>query len=642
MSQFEPKSQRITFYNRNKPNTDNLDTKAYTASEIITRQADGDEENISVFTTDRPCYCNIETLASADRKRAPGKEEFEDYFFSQLSWLGLFDDETTWPTLPSTSNDSQNSTETSSNSNIDDLNIDLPEDCEEILFNQTNFTATVVARVSSDILCATQEELNGLGQVFLFSYNTLNVFNDAICDPNVRFIFSVDVQTDFSFGRRSLYDNAKTQTDYQGHHGSLRHRRQQEVPIAHSPAPLELISTTLSQAPSTSDEFSNTEGQDGEDTFVDVLFTITGTCSDCEQGINLLELEDDVIDRKLRRDERTLQTSLLVPVNASCACNQDSAERAPTAEELLAVLQSFIDQLTFVTEIVDLVEVNSTVCSDQWETFQTTETVSVSLEETFGLGTVVTKQELEQAFVCTYNWLATRRFCNPAYAYVSTASYIEEVTQVNSFYIFDVQMRCRNCTGIFDGENLMPSAFQDDDRRRLKRSLQLSGLDGRIVQDGQCFCPLNAPQRAPTRSEFEDAFGGCLYPPLEPPQNVLCEEIEVFETEFPTDEPTVEPTAEPTEEPTEEPTDEPTEDPSDEPSEKSDGIIIYIYIHFRPFEVFQHFRRSWCKALQHFHQTGHMEEENAHCHFQNHTFLHSFTQSGQHEEQSFCACEERK
>mmetsp|Transcript_16971 Transcript_16971/g.41129 ORF Transcript_16971/g.41129 Transcript_16971/m.41129 type:complete len:234 (+) Transcript_16971:1722-2423(+) len=147
---------------------------------------------MSMFTTDRPCYCNIESLTLADRDRPPTKKEFEDYFLSRLTWLDLFDEDATWsPAASSSSSDtSPNPTETANNnSSINDFNITLPDDCDEILFNQTNFTALVVARVSSDILCATEEELIGLGQVFLWSYNSLNVFNDVMCDRNWRLCF---------------------------------------------------------------------------------------------------------------------------------------------------------------------------------------------------------------------------------------------------------------------------------------------------------------------------------------------------------------------------------------------------------------------------------------------------------------------
>jgi len=110
-----------------------------------------------------------------------------------------------------------------------------------------------------------------------------------------------------------------------------------------------------------------------------------------------LELEDDAIDRKRdlqQRDERDLQESLQIPANASCVCAQDAEQRAPTAGELIDLLQSFVDQLTFVTEVVELVEVNFTSCSEQLESFETLETVSIDLEEAFGTDAVVTKAEL--------------------------------------------------------------------------------------------------------------------------------------------------------------------------------------------------------------------------------------------------------
>ena len=325
------------------------------------------------------------------------------------------------------------------------------------------------------------------------------------------------------------------------------------------PAPSTTIGTapTLSPAPSSVGDtiVGNTNG-----TYVDLLFTITGTCTDCDDDINLFALEDDVDFRRqllhnyYRHDDEeegyALQTqqeekqyqrpgyiaSIIETdrettdnssnnTTPSCACAIGAQQRPPTADEVLQLLQLSIDQFLFVTEIVDLVEVDLKPCSDEVEIFTTTETVMIDLNEAFG-DMSVSNQDLEESFVCTYNELATREFCNPAFVSAISATLLTQENQ--SLFTFAVTFRCRDCagTGVFGGTDnrllKMNSEFgdgyddygdegqiNDEDRSRKHRDLQLSDT---------CFCPVNVPERAPTKEEFEAAFGICLFPPFFVPE----------------------------------------------------------------------------------------------------------------------------
>mmetsp|Transcript_39993 Transcript_39993/g.96553 ORF Transcript_39993/g.96553 Transcript_39993/m.96553 type:complete len:123 (-) Transcript_39993:574-942(-) len=118
------------------------------------------------------------------------------------------------------------------------------------------------------------------------------------------------------------------------------------------------------------------------------------------------------------------------------------------------------------------------------DAYETLETVSIDLDQIFGSNVVVSKAELEEAFVCTYNSLASRRFCNPAFATVSSATCLDEQIESvgDSSFNFAVNMRCRNCTGIFDGDYLEDmSVFHDGNIRKHPRSQLVSGFDGRLV-----------------------------------------------------------------------------------------------------------------------------------------------------------------
>ena len=533
---------------------------------------------LDVFLNDRPCYCSIVPLAA----RAPTKEEFETYFMGRLEWLGLFDTGTTRsPTISPAPTNSPTSPPT----NLPPPPLPLPNDCVEVIANQDNilnngggtsstsgsniFTATIVVTFSSDILSATQEELDSLGQVVLAIYNRENVFNSELCDPNWRFVYSVDVQTDFEFSRRhrrTLESDESGGLDVQQH------------PV-HSLRGRVLVDDT-DPSTSTAPSSAPTSTVVLEDQFADLLFTITGSCSDCDDDLNLLS--DDVVGRR-RLSSKTRNLQELVPEDATCACSVDADPRSPTADELLAELDVAVNNLSYVSDAINVVEVDVERCSEELEIFETLQTVSFDVAAVFGSEAVPTT-EIEEAFVCTYNRLITQQFCDPAYRTAMSATCIDEQigSGTDSTFTFAVDMKCHNCTGIFDRESVDvdPTVFSTSRDAGKKRRF-LSESQGRFENNGQCYCASNGPRRAPTRAEFEAVFNLCV---LEPPTSSPLPDFPTIGVDVndapitpPTSPPTeigttpspVSPTPEPTvatPPPTPQPTPEPTPDPTLQPT----------------------------------------------------------------------------
>eukprot|EP00529_Nitzschia_sp_RCC80_P011758 CAMPEP_0113474934 /NCGR_PEP_ID=MMETSP0014_2-20120614/18851_1 /TAXON_ID=2857 /ORGANISM="Nitzschia sp." /LENGTH=561 /DNA_ID=CAMNT_0000367819 /DNA_START=165 /DNA_END=1846 /DNA_ORIENTATION=+ /assembly_acc=CAM_ASM_000159 len=491
---------------------------------------------------------------------------------------------------------------------------------------RTDFTWSIVVSVSANILCATEEELEEIGQTLLQAYNDVNIFNEDLCDPNTRYVFDYEVQVPtFTTTDQSDIIPSFVDGDGDGGDGRLRSRRRtlttddddtstkivrrRQLQVE-NPTP----SPTTSFAPSSSVEFRD-DDDDGLGN-VDLFFEITGSCSDCGDDDNTLNLlSDDVVRRRSRsrnRNRKTRNIRMLqqgIPDGSNCTCSSDAEDRPPTEEEWLSRFSALVQEeqesrYTFVelTEVEEstcrseLIQASATATGDDddggvFSESDTVETVSIDIAQVFGgpddEGVVVTVSELEEAFVCTYNWFVTRYFCDPSYTSVSSATLLidgpivgEEGGSSSSNLTFAVNSTCVNndCTGrsIFFEELLFGldtvevtsssggGRFGDGDDGE-------TGGGRWESPSGQCYCPVDGPPRVPTRQEFEDAFGPCL-PPLTPSEvSAECPEIT---TESNIDSippasarPTLMITVEPSEEPTEQPTEQPTESPTEQPTE---------------------------------------------------------------------------
>lgn len=479
---------------------------------------------------------------------------------------------------------------------------------------------------SANILCATTQEINDIGQALLDAYNDLNIFNEDLCDPNTRYVVDYTVQLPdvrpsdvlpfFDGGdgdgndrlrrwRRTLTSStaaaATTTTsiiDEKNSRNVMRRRELQQEEETPTPAP------TTSLAPSSLVEFRDDIGN------VDLFFEVTGSCGDCENdGLNLLS--DDVVRRRLKATTTTrmLQQEIL-PAGANCTCSSDAEERPPTDEEWFSRFSALTQERQIGYTFVQLIEVDESTCRSELglentiDTLgdvrkpNTVESISIDITRVFGgpddEGVIVTVSELEEAFVCTYNWLVTRYFCDPFYTSVSSATLLFDGPIVfdnqsggssSSNLTFGVNSTCaNNCTGtsiffeeVFFGLETVATSSSGGGRDESGENV------GRWESpSGQCYCPTDGPIRVPTRQEFEDAFRPCL-PSLTPTavtdfcsENTIESDIitippvsappAIVQTGEPTNEPTKEPTKDPTKEPTNDPTREPTELPTPAPT----------------------------------------------------------------------------
>lgn len=415
------------------------------------------------------------------------------------------------------------------------LPIPLPSDCEEVIDNQNNidtsrFDSTIVASFSSDILFATDEELDLLGQVVLSIFNKQNIFNSNLCDPKWRFVYAVTVETGFAFRRLRTLESRQldSPTLEQPFHRRLRRRLIDEDPTTANstsilpPGDSTSPNSTSTSPPSAEPSSTSSSAVHFEDGIEDLLFTITGSCSDCDDDLNLLS--HDVVERRSSRHHTRTRKLLaqLVPEDASCSCSVDAISRSPTANEFLSELSVAVDTLPFVTEVFSVVEVDVEECPDvDLEIFETVQTVPIDLADVFsndmlGNNTVLTS-EFEDAVVCSYNQLISQRFCDPAFRSVLSATYTtQQVDDIDGrlSYTFLVEMKCQNCTGIlFHPEGVDVGSVFDtstgNDEQQLARESFVDQSDGRSELLEKCFCISDTQRRAPTRSEFEAAFQLC-------------------------------------------------------------------------------------------------------------------------------------
>ena len=160
------------------------------------------------------------------------------------------------------------------------------------------------------------------------------------------------------------------------------------------------ISTEPSSAPSTTLVFDK-DFNDG----VDLLFEISGSCTDCPDDILLLS--DDTLDRRrLYQDRRQLD---------------EEVESDSSPEEIIV---SILTEKLLLTDsdliVYDLNEVRQEVCPAELDLYLASATFD--LKTPFVVNDVV---ELERAFVDSYNRLYTR-YCDPAFRIVFSANCVNE------------------------------------------------------------------------------------------------------------------------------------------------------------------------------------------------------------------------
>ena len=364
----------------------------------------------------------------------------------------------------------------------------LEGDCspEDVLADPDSkqFNSTFSLSFSSDILNATEDELSLLKQAMLFIFNNEGY---GTCDLWWPYFDSIEVYLDFPESRRLRRLTRSTPAQ---DHSALR-RKILEEDTTSAPS----SSMAPSAAPTTSTIVDTTIVDEGD--FVDVFFTISGTCTDCdpESGSFGLFLPEDVSGNE---------------DFPSYSKNEFAANLADRINEA-----DNISFLPFHPEYDDDFIASEDNDDSFGEIFCTGNHTLVEIVETvtwFGSHTV-TLSDLDEAFVCSYNGLTDQSSCgNTASIYVPTTygAAWSLFTDENSFGNLDVPFelkfccdeQCMDCTSIFHRGPVV-----EDDEQSVLFDTSSFTTEG---DDGKCFCDSSsAPKRAPTRLEFEAAFQLC-------------------------------------------------------------------------------------------------------------------------------------
>jgi hypothetical protein len=216
---------------------------------------------------------------------------------------------------------------------------------------------------------------------------------------------------------------------------------------------------------------------------------------------------DSVSNRRRLQEEE--QEPVIEFDETSCLCppNVDQ-QRPPTEAEFTQELKLALQDLTFVQALLEVQEVEPTLCDAEVVDFEEVFLVDVEVCDEGVLDEDVTG--LEQAFVTAYNAIA-EIFCDPHFRNIESATILRmgEKSQGNSMTLeMKAFGKCRGC----DAETV--SLYETSDMKEASSRLLLEDLlaKGNQVEDSPfvsrrrldtCYCDTGATElRAPTEAEF--------------------------------------------------------------------------------------------------------------------------------------------
>ena len=230
---------------------------------------------------------------------------------------------------------------------------------------------------------------------------------------------------------------------------------------------------------------------DGPFNTTELWFRVSGTCYGCDTSdTHLFEYGNQEITRKL--SEAAL-------VDAECFCPRNVPLQAPSKADFVARFQDRVEILGDSSLIIaGTNEVQSFQCPTTSDQISVSTIVELKVTDKTAEEVTLESQDFsffQNSFVESYN-MATEEFCDSEFRRIDSALVTKVVPVSNDTVTvqIDLQGSCQGCTGrdimfIFDtysnpGKNL------------------LSQNHRRYLEEDQCFCHLDAPNRAIAEEEF--------------------------------------------------------------------------------------------------------------------------------------------
>jgi hypothetical protein len=323
-----------------------------------------------------------------------------------------------------------------------------------------------VAMNTSTTAPPTEMELEQLAQLFQEAYTAENELNDAICDPYFRKVTTV---------RAYIETNPSKYSIYQG------------------------------------EEDAGADA-DADSPFVYLDFYVAGFCQDCGPTTNLFDTDNNQPSRRRRREEELDEER--------CLCPLDAEERGPTQVEFFNEFFKSIKDLNFVTALVDVDEVDPTVCDSQLVDFTQVVLVALHVNATAACeGGILLEDDilsLEIGFLKAYNGLQAT-FCDPHFRTLESASVLRIGNNQNDDTTRSIEIRvsgkCRGCDpdaiSIYEIPTTSTSSVVSN---RFLFEAGTSTLDDSNTTSHRrrletCYCATDATEeRAPTEAEFMHVY----------------------------------------------------------------------------------------------------------------------------------------
>ena len=231
---------------------------------------------------------------------------------------------------------------------------------------------------------------------------------------------------------------------------------------------------------------------DGDFNTTSLWLRVTGTCYGCDPvSTHLFEYGNQETTRKL---------SEAVLVNAECFCPRNVPLQAPSKADFVARFQDRVIILSDSSLIIaGTNEVQSFPCPTTSDQISVSTIVELKVPDNTADDVTLESQDFssfEAAFVRSYS-MATEEYCDLLFRQVDVAEVTRVVPISNDTVAVqvDLQGSCMGCNGqaissIFD-------SYTDFDSQPL-----LGASSRRKLQEEQCFCPLDSPNRAIAEEEY--------------------------------------------------------------------------------------------------------------------------------------------
>jgi hypothetical protein len=410
---------------------------------------------------------------------------------------------------------------------IDGLNLPSIQSVGECKF-LTIFQSSVILNFKGNISAATEDQLQALGQGFIDSYNRVNS-GDQVCDrqfrrlANFRLDANITLNEEFlaggglGGGYKNATDDLGVNRRLQLSKTKLERRFLQQTDDVELEQELETNSSGWPTMRPTGvptffvNEVPTLEAPTApdlalEDTSINILLYVSGTCRGCETSFGLF---DQGTARRALQEAAEEQSSTssqieldFVTATGSCYCPPGSIKATPSEEEIVEAFKEAVDELKeegaipFIEEVQELEEVAVVQCVVETNGFATT--LSVDFFAYFDLINSNDMEAIATTFNTTYNELAQgycdslfRRSLGVGNVMYGQVSLTDEFGISRVRFTLTIDGQCRNCQ---DNDPLLATNGVVSSRRAM-------------AEEDLCFCDSQTlGTRPPSEREFEDEF----------------------------------------------------------------------------------------------------------------------------------------